>query len=240
MTRYPGRVLPVIALLLSGCAGGRIEAPPPQDAWSSAALYNLANAYARAGKAGLAVLNYERASLVSPGDPDIEANLLLVRRSVGLPPEPRNPWSRAIGDLSPAAASWIGAVGFLLVAAALLAGRPQTLPRWARRTAVIAGSALIGITVANGAMLWPRLHEAIVIAPTAPVRVSPAPMGEALFALKEAEAVRIAGEHEGFVLVRDSAGRTGWVWHTDLVPIVPEQGLDGGILLVSALLSRLW
>jgi len=32
-------------------------------------LYNLANAYARAGKPGLAVLNYERAKLLEPNDP---------------------------------------------------------------------------------------------------------------------------------------------------------------------------
>ncbi len=96
-------------------------------------------------------------------------------------------------------------------------------PPWARRAAVIFGIALVGFTVANAMTLWPRLHEAIVIAGTAPVRVSPAPMGEALFALREAEAVRIAGEHEGFVLVRASAGRTGWVWHTDLVPVVPNR-----------------
>ena len=224
MTRSPWRALAVIGLLLLGGAGGaHADAQHPQDVWSSAALYNLANAYARAGKNGLAVLNYERAGLISPGDPDIEANLLLVRRSMGLPAEPRSLWNRAIGDLNPAAASWIGVAGLLLVAVALLAGRLRALPRWARPTVAIVGSALIGITVANGVLLWPRLHEAIVIAGTAPVRISPAPMGEALFALKEAEEVRIAGEHEGFVLVRASAGRTGWVWHTDLVPVVPNR-----------------
>jgi hypothetical protein len=131
--------------------------------------------------------------------------------------------NRAVGGINPTLASWIGVLGWLLVAAALLAGRLQALPRWARRTAVIVGSALIGITTANGVTLWPRLHEAIVIAGTAPVRVSPAPMGEALFALREGEAVRIAGEHEGFVLVRASAGRAGWVWHADLVPVVPNR-----------------
>jgi hypothetical protein len=223
MTGYPRCVFPVLALLLWNCAGGRIETQPPQDGWSSAALYNLANADARAGKTGLAVLNYERASLIAPGDPDIEANLLLVRRSMGLPAEPRSLLNRAVGAVDPTLASWIGVVGWLLVAAALLAGRLHAARPAARRAAVIFGIALVGFTVANAMTLWPRLHEAIVIAGTAPVRVSPAPMGEALFSLKEAEAVRIAGEHEGFVLVRASAGRTGWVWHTDLVPVVPSR-----------------
>jgi hypothetical protein len=223
MTGYPRCVFPVLALLLCSCAGGRIETQPPRDGWSSTALYNLANADARAGKTGLAVLNYERARLIAPGDPDIEANLLLVRRSMGLPAEPRSWLNRAVGAVDPTLASWIGVVGWLLVVAALVAGRLHAARPLARRAAVIFGIALVGFTVANGMMLWPRLHEAIVIAGTAPVRVSPAPMGEALFSLKEAEAVRIAGEHEGFVLVRASAGRTGWVWHTDLVPVVPNR-----------------
>ena len=223
MTRSPRRVLAVIALLLSGCAGGvHADAQTPQGGWSSARLYNLANAYARAGKNGLAVLNYERASLIAPDDPDIEANLLLVRRSMGLPAEPRSRWNRAVGAVNPTLASWIGVVGWLLVALALLAGRLKAARPVLRRAGVIFGIALIGFTVANGMTFWPRLHEAIVIAGTAPVRVSPAPMGAALFSLKEAEAVRIAGEHEGFVLVRASAGRTGWVWHADLVPVVPR------------------
>lgn len=224
MTKPSRRILAVIALLLSGCAGGaHAGAQPAQDGWSSAALYNLANAYARAGKNGLAVLNYERAGLISPGDPDIEANLLLVRRSMGLPAEPKSRLNRAVGSVNPTLASWIGVLGWLLVAAALLTGRLQAARPVARSTAAILGVALIGFTVANGMTCWPRLHEAIVIAGAAPVRVSPAPMGEALFALKEGEAVRIAGEHEGFVLVRASAGRAGWVWHADLVPVVPNR-----------------
>ena len=38
------------------------------------------NSYARAGKPGLAVLNYERAALLAPDDPDINANLDLRAR----------------------------------------------------------------------------------------------------------------------------------------------------------------
>jgi hypothetical protein len=182
----------------------------------------MGNAYVRAGKPGLAVLNYERARLLAPNDPDVEANLILVRRSLALPTEPGSRLSRAVGGVSPTMATWIGVVGWALIAAALLAGRSSALHRWVRRTAVIAGAALIGFTVASGVALWPRLHEAIVIAGAAPVRVSPAPLGDALFTLKEAEAVTTAGEHEGFVLVRTAAGRAGWVWHTDLVPVVPR------------------
>src|ERR1700722_14547911 len=62
--------------------------------YSAPGLYNLANSYARAGKPGLAVLNYERAGLLDPTDPDINANLRWVRESAGLPPESRNRFDR--------------------------------------------------------------------------------------------------------------------------------------------------
>jgi hypothetical protein len=219
----PRCVLLLIGLVLCGCAGGaQTDAQPPRGGWSSAALYNLGNAYAHAGKPGLAVLNYERARMLAPNDPDVEANLILVRRSLALPTEPGSRLGRAVGGVSPTMATCIGVVGWALIAVALLAGRSSALRPWARRTAVIAGAALIGFTVASGVALWPRLHEAIVIAGTASVRVSPAPLGDALFTLKEAEAVTTAGEHEGFVLVRTATGRTGWIWHADLVPVVPR------------------
>jgi hypothetical protein len=209
--------------MLFGClAGMQTEAQSAPAGYSSSALYNLANAYARAGKPGMAVVNYERAGLLAPGDPDIERNLLIVRHSLGFPVEPKSRLERVLGAVGPWAASWMGVIGLTLVGAALMAGRLAASHRWASRAAVFVGIALIGVTVSSGVSLWPRLHEAIVIAGAAPVRVSPAPMGDMLFALKEAEAVRLSGEHEGFFLVRTSAGRTGWVWHTDLVPVVPR------------------
>jgi hypothetical protein len=211
------------ALIFFAClAGLPADAQAARPGYSSTALYNLANAYAREGKPGMAVVNYERARLLAPDDPDIEANLLFVRRSVGLPPEPRSRLGRIAGAMRPTVAAWSGVLGLMLIAVALLAGRLQASHRWASRFALFVGIALIGVTAANGMMLWPRLHEAIVIAAAAPVRVSPAPMGDALFALKEAEAVSVVGEHEGFVLVRTSAGRTGWIWHADLASVVPR------------------
>jgi hypothetical protein len=219
------------SLMLFGClAGTQAEAQAAPAGYSSTALYNLGNAYARAGKPGMAVVNYERADLLAPGDPDIERNLSLVRLASGFPVEPKSRLDRALGAVSPAAASWMGVIGLALLGLAVLAGRltaaHPSSNRWARRlargAAVIVGIALLGVTVGNGMTLWPGLHEAIVIAGAAPVRISPAPMGEVLFTLREAEAVRLSGEHEGFFLVRTPAGRTGWVWHADLEPIVPR------------------
>ncbi len=212
-----------IGLILIGC---QAQASSAQSGYSAAALYNAANAYARTGKPGMAVLNYERARLLAPQDPDIEANLRLVRERLRLPSESRHALARAVTLAGPTAIAWIGVLGVLLVGLSLLAGqihRRHRLNRYRgiRRAATVVGMAMLGLTVVNGVLVWPRLHEAVVIADKTAVRVSPAPMGDPLFVLAEAETVKMTAEHEGFVLVRTRDGRTGWAASASLAPVVP-------------------
>src|SRR5271154_658018 len=97
MSRVCRSVL-ILCLVLLACAsraGPAAAAQPqlpaqPQPGYSASALYNLANSFARAGKPGLAVLNYERARLLDPKDPDIEANLRHVREASAQPPDSRS------------------------------------------------------------------------------------------------------------------------------------------------------
>jgi hypothetical protein len=190
--------------------------------YSAAALYNLANSYARAGKPGMAVVNYERASLLAPNDPDIEANLRHVREAAHLPAESRTWLERAATVISPTVVSWLGVIGVFMLGASILAGRLYSRHRGMRLTAAVIGIALIGTTVASGLVVWPKLHEAVVLTAATPVRVSPVPMGDQLFVLPEAETVRMTAEHEGFVLVQTKAGRRGWVSRANLAPVVPK------------------
>src|SRR5271170_967397 len=112
-------------MLLVGLAlcAGQTLARPSQPQYSANGLYNLANSYARAGKPGLAVLNYERATLLAPNDPDINANLEYVRASANVPTEPRNRLARIAQAITPSLAAWIGVLGIALVGAALVAKR---------------------------------------------------------------------------------------------------------------------
>jgi hypothetical protein len=202
--------------------GGQIRAEPAQPGYSAAGLYNLANSFARTGKPGMAVLNYERARLLAPNDPDIEANLRFVRESVHLPTGSRNRLERVVTIMSPRAMAWLGALGILIAGLSLLAGELDSRFRWIRRMAVAAGIGLVGMTVGNGVVLWPTLHAGVIISGAAPVRVSPVPMGDSLFVLPEAETVMIKAEHEGFVLIETGAGRTGWVSNANLAAVVPR------------------
>src|SRR6266446_5684769 len=91
-----------LAIFASSSHAAQAQAQAQAQArYSAPALYNLANAYARTGKPGLAVLNYERARLLEPNDPDLDANLRHVREAVGLPPESRNRFERMAEIASP-------------------------------------------------------------------------------------------------------------------------------------------
>jgi tetratricopeptide (TPR) repeat protein len=190
--------------------------------YSAAGLYNLANSYARAGKPGMAILNYERASLLSPGDPDIQANLRYVRASAHLPTEAPDSLDRVARIASPFWISWIGVLGLTLSGASLIAAQLSSRHRLLRGAATLLGVSMVVLTCCNALALWPRLHQGIVIAAGAPVRVSPVPMGDPLFTLPEGEKVRITAEHDGFALVETRAGRIGWITHSNLAPLVPR------------------
>src|ERR1700734_1939106 len=101
----------------------RVHSESEPAGYSAAGLYNLANSYARAGKPGLAVLNYERAALLAPDDADINANLEYVRASAHVPVVTGTRFSRIAKAVSPALAAWIGVLGIALVGAGLLVGK---------------------------------------------------------------------------------------------------------------------
>jgi type IV secretory pathway VirB2 component (pilin) len=170
----------------------------------------------------LAVLNYERAALLAPGDPDINANLQYVRASAHVSAEPPNRFERIARAATPAVAAWIGVLGIVLVGAGLLVGRIAPRSRWARACSIPLGVAMIALTTSNAILLWPRMHEAVVLINQAPARVSPVLMGDTAFLLPEAETVTMTAEHEDFVLIRTRDGRAGWVARANLGAVMPR------------------
>jgi tetratricopeptide (TPR) repeat protein len=214
-----GAVILVLVLVLCAPSSRAAESQP---GYSAPALYNLANAYARQGKPGLAVLNYERARLLDPNDPDVDANLRHVREASGLPPESRSRFERAASFANPRILALAGFIGFLCGGVGALARK--LYPRHRRWLGV---SALVGFLSAiaalcNAVALWPMLHEAVVVTRTAPARVSPVPMGETLFELREAESVETLSRHDSFVMVQTRSGRRGWVSAENLAQVVPR------------------
>jgi len=202
------------------------QAAPSRALYSADAFYNLANSYARAGKPGLAVLSYERAALLAPGDPDIKANLAYVRASAHVSLKPQSWFARLIQGANPSStvAAWLGVLGLVLIGMGLLVLKVASRFLWIPRSAIALGVAQIALTVFNALLLWPHMHEAVVLIDQTPARVAPAPMADTEFVLREAESVWITAEHEDFILIQASSGLSGWVARADLGAVVPPVG----------------
>jgi hypothetical protein len=190
--------------------------------YSAAGLFNRANACAREGKSGLAILNYERALLLAPNEADIAANLHFVRAKAGLPGAPENWFARSLLYARPNTLAWLGSLGLALAGMSLLLVRLYPQRRLALRSLTFAGVLLVATAIGSAITMWPRINEAVVISREAPARIAPVSAAEAAFKLHEGETVTMRAEHQDFALVQTSAGRSGWVARADLARVMPQ------------------
>jgi hypothetical protein len=207
-----------------GTGGARAAADQPQTppVYSAPALYNLGNSYARAGKPAFAVLNYERARVLAPVDPDIQANLRHVRESAGLPAESGH-WLKQHSRLaSPDTIYWLGVVGLGLAGVSLLLRRLKVGHRTALAGAASVGLLLTALGLWDSAATAAILKESVVMQ-SSPASASPIAGAEPLFTVPQAEVVSVHDEHGEFALIRDSSGREGWVARGNLTPIIPPR-----------------
>jgi tetratricopeptide (TPR) repeat protein len=201
------------------------------DGYSSALLFDLANAYLRAGRLGEAILWYERARLLAPRDPDVQANLRQARRAANLPlPPDGDAWSRLEERASPD--GWAGLASACLFLAAALAitarlGRAGIRSRGGGLGRLLSISVAAALVLAAGAAMLAatRLRafdRAVILGPDPALRVAPYEQATVSSALDPGELVRVERDHEGFRLVRTGDGRSGWVREAAAEPIVPR------------------
>jgi hypothetical protein len=197
-----------------------VDQRPIHEGFSAPALYNLGNSYARSGKAALAELNYERALLLAPMDPDIRANLRAVRESAGLPTHVGD-WLSQYGRFTNSNRMyWLGLIGLTLAGTGFLLRRLRSEHDAQFITAAVVGLLLTALSLGDAAATASTLHESVVLV-AAPAGAAPIIGTSPLFTVPPAEVVRVREEHQGFALIRDSKGREGWVALTDLAPIIP-------------------
>lgn len=194
------------------------------SSYSAPALFNQANAYARDGKTGLAILNYERAKLLAPNDADIGANLHFVRTKASLPDAPENRLIRSLTYARPNTMAWLGSFGLLLAGLGIVFARLDSRRRLAFRSLTCAGGLLVASAIGNAVATWPKMTEAVITAHDVPAFASPVSAAESMFKLREGEIVTLRAMHHDFALVRNTAGRAGWVSLADLTRVVPQSG----------------
>lgn len=195
---------------------------PDLQGVSAAALYNLGNSYASEGKPALAVLNYERARLLAPLDPDIKANLRHVRDSASLPAIP-NGFAERFRLMSPNATYWFGLTGLIIAGVSGLLLALKTSPRVVSGATLGAGLLMVAYAFSDAAATAHLMRDAVVMQ-SASACASPIANAEALFTIPPASVVQIQDEHGSFTLIRDSHGNMGWVPRNMLTPVIIPEG----------------
>lgn len=203
-------------------AAARYQAVLEAGLESAVLHYNLGNAHFRLGRLAEAVVAYERAARLDPGNDDARANLALVaeRLQDRIEPLPRfwllaafDWWMRLLprGILDAAAGACYALLGAALVLLVLRRPRRRTA---VRRSAYVFATAFVvlGATLLARETGFGRAEEAVVLG--AEVRVLSAPSTEGgltVFTLHAGAKVRIdrrSGEWAEIVL---ADGKVGWL-----------------------------
>ena len=185
--------------------------------------YNLGNCYYKMDNIPLAILNYERAILLSPGDSDIRANLALARGKTAdkvVPPSEMFfvTWWRDLSNCM-SMDSWeiLGIISFLLMLIGVALYMFWT-PLWVRKVGIYGAMLLFVIVViSNLAALSQNLglknrNTAIILAPSVTVKSSPSDRSTDLFIIHEGSKVEILdGTMKEWMEVKFEEGKQGWI-----------------------------
>lgn len=185
--------------------------------------YNLGNSYYKAGDIAKAILNYERALLLQPGNGDIRANLEIARSKTVDKVEPVPEiffvsWTKSLIN-SMSVDSWAvcGVVCFILLIVSLylfIFSKQIVL----KKAGFISGIVFLAVTILANVFANQQKDEltnrnsAIVINPSVTVRSTPSESGTSLFILHEGHKVGVKdGSMKDWKEIRLEDGKVGWI-----------------------------
>lgn len=185
--------------------------------------YNLGNSYYKIGEIAKAVLNYERALLLNPGNGDIRANLEVARAKTidKVDPVPEIffvSWTKSlINSMSVDAWATWGIVSFILLIVALyffIFSKQIAL----KKAGFVSGIIFLIITICANIFASQQKDElinrseAIVMNPSVTVRSTPSESGTSLFILHEGRKVSVKDNSmKEWKEIRLEDGKVGWV-----------------------------
>jgi hypothetical protein len=219
--RRPVSIAACVLGLLATSAQAGVSAPE---------LFNQANAAQRAGRLGPAILSYERARLLSPGESSIEQNLRIARERAGVNAPAIPVWQRPAHWLGFDEWAMLGSCS-LIVGCALFFGKryvPHRAVSWIG--ASCAATMFLAVTAIG--LRWNELDRAVIQNAQAKAHIAPAANAQSTFELKAGEIVTAQREYGNFVLVRTLDQRSGWVSKNDVervsakpfTEVMPEKG----------------
>ncbi len=185
-------------------------------------LYNLGNAYYRLGDIGRAILNYERARRIMPGDDDLRHNLQLANLRVidRIEPTPRlflwDWWDSIKGAFPAQSAVWF-AYGFFFLLVAAVITMMLVRAYAVRRFALIAGLVVSFLLLCSIVLVVQKIDdenrrdEAVVVSVITTVKNSPDAHSTDAFVLHAGVKVRVIDNVNDWIQIRLADGKVGWM-----------------------------
>ena len=198
------------------------EAVLDQGYESAALYYNLGNAYFNINNLPSAILNYERARVLDPGDADIEFNLnianSMITDKIEVVPEIFYiRWWKSLRNsvnLHTWTVAGMGAFILLVIFAGIFFLSRAVLIRkfafWSGVVFLLLSITLFFMTYTKYDIQSKHL-EAIVFSPTITVKSSPSQLGKDLFVIHEGTKVIIIEEINEWCNIRIANGSDGWL-----------------------------
>jgi hypothetical protein len=202
--------------------------------YSAPLCFNLANAEAKVGHTGAALLNYERARYLAPGDSDIDHNLQHERKLAGLDPNSYRWWQIALLSINWMVWLAIMATCLLLIFLAVIgtayapalstASRiPPRLVKNIFRAIIFAGipvCLLMGYVELSTVGFDYRIQGVIVAPKEATLRLSPFETADSIGTIPEGELVTVEDRHNDYLRIEARDHHFGWVQEKALEPII--------------------
>lgn len=185
--------------------------------------YNLGNCFYRMDDIAHAILWYERAQLLSPGDEDIRINLDMARSKTIDRVIPKHEfffvtWYHTMANWMSADAWAKLSILFFILCLVTLAIYIYAHPMWLRKTGFTLAVTLLLATILGNVLAWSqnsRLKNrdgAIVMTPSAVVKSTPSQSGSDLFVLHEGTYVTIRDNSlNEWCEISLSDGKQGWI-----------------------------
>ena len=189
---------------------------------SAQLYYNLGNAYFRDNQIAKAIVNYERALLINPGDSDIRHNLRFAKTRIEDKIDSAdnlfiNKWVRSLQNLY-SANTWatIGIVLFILFIVAI-GIYMISLQLSMRKISFYVGIVLFFAVVITNVFAFKQKSKitnrstAIVMSASASIYTSPDAHSQELFRLHEGAKVKIKREEGRWIEIVIANGSVGWL-----------------------------
>ena len=190
---------------------------------SAEVYYNLGNSYYRSENITKAIINYERALLLSPGDEDIRFNLQLARSKTidKITPESEMffvTWYRSLVNMTSVDGWAYIALVSLLAALCLALVYLFASKVWLRKIGFFAGILMVVLFIVSNIFAYHQRRildnrtSAIVIAPSVNVKTTPEAAAKDAFLIHEGTKVEITDDSmNDWKCIHLANGKEGWV-----------------------------